>query len=367
VLSSPLANGLALRALADTHACLANVLALLSFVALLVGHERKYLWVFAGALGWSLLVKETSYFLLPFYAGVLVVERVKTGARGASRAGVWLALAMVPLLTLGLSMLLLGGPAELYAVVRTAATRNAVEPHPYLEAFGSGPWYEYFVDFLLLSPLTTLLFIAFCGHFATSAEKPRATSLVLAYFAFCLGVLAALPKNPRFALSLEPLLRIGAASMLVVLARPLFASKLRPELVLAAGAAALVLLDVRSFKRFFVTGKIYDPVAYNLLVTARMIPANQEPQTPEAYLSLSLRRYQARDFEASIAASLEAIRLRPAYADAYNNLGLGYAELGRWHLAVAALAEALRLRPGFELAKNNLAWARARAAAAQGK
>jgi hypothetical protein len=304
--------------------------------------------------------------LVPFYGGVLLLERATNRAPSSGRARVWLALGLVPLITLAISLALLGGPNRFYEVVHTAAARNAVEPHPYLQAFGSGPWYEYFADFLLLSPLTLLLFTGFCGHFVTSSDKSRATTLVLFYFAFYLVVLAALPKNPRFALPLDPLVRIGAASMVVVLTERLSGTQRRAAVVLAASLALLLIVDFRAFKRYFVTGKIYDPVAYNLLVSARMIPSNEETQTPEAYLAASLRQYRAGEFAASIVASQQALRLRPADADAYNNLGLGYAALGHWHLASAALEEALRLRPSYALAGNNLAWVRARAASDAG-
>jgi len=367
-LSSPLANGLALRALSDTHGCLASMLALLSFAALVVRAEQKYLWVFAASLAWSLLVKETAYLLLPFYAGVLLLERVKRAHSPRSiHTRALLAVALVPLLTLAISMALLGGPTRFYEVVRIVTALNAINPHPYLEAFGAGPWYEYFIDFLLLSPLTALLFLAFCGHVIASADKSRATALVLSFFAFYLVILAALPKNPRFSLPLDPLLRIGVAGMLVTLTQQ-FKTRTQADFVLAAALAVLLVFDLRAFAKYFVAGKIYDPIAYNLLAAARIIPtSSQTPtqtQTAEAFFALSLRQYQAHAFAESIAASQEAIRLRPEYADAFNNLGLAYAELGDWNQAIAALEEAIRLRPSYQLARNNLAWIRTRASGA---
>jgi 4-amino-4-deoxy-L-arabinose transferase-like glycosyltransferase len=275
LLSSPLANHLASRALADTHAALASVSTLLCFVALILWGESRFLWGFGAALAWSLLVKETSYLLLPFYVLALGWEHWKRPS--ANRWRVWLVLGVVPLLTLGISTLLFGGLGRFYDVVRVVTTLNAMEPHPYLQAFSSGPWYEYFVDFLLLSPLTALLFFAFCGHFllgrAPESSSSRATSLLLSFFAFTLLVLAPLPKNPRFVLPLDPLLRIGAASMVLALAERLFKAKVHASIAAIVALAALVWLDWAAFERYFVAAKIYDPVAYNLLEVARMIPA----------------------------------------------------------------------------------------------
>jgi Flp pilus assembly protein TadD len=81
--------------------------------------------------------------------------------------------------------------------------------------------------------------------------------------------------------------------------------------------------------------------------------------SPEALVSLSRTRFEARDFTTSAEASRAAISLRPENAEAFNNLGLALAELGKHDDAIAAFESALRIQPGFELARNNLAWTRA--------
>ncbi len=81
-------------------------------------------------------------------------------------------------------------------------------------------------------------------------------------------------------------------------------------------------------------------------------------QTPERLLNLSLRYYEAKQFEKSIDAAKEALKLRPDYDLAYNNICAAYNALGQWDKAIEAGEKAIRLNPNNQLAKNNLAWSK---------
>jgi tetratricopeptide (TPR) repeat protein len=87
------------------------------------------------------------------------------------------------------------------------------------------------------------------------------------------------------------------------------------------------------------------------------IEAVTREKTPENYLTLSLRYYEARQFEKSIEASQEALKLKPDFAAAYNNSCAAYNELKMWDKGIEACQQALKIDPGFQLAKNNLNWA----------
>jgi tetratricopeptide (TPR) repeat protein len=71
----------------------------------------------------------------------------------------------------------------------------------------------------------------------------------------------------------------------------------------------------------------------------------------------SLQLYQAAQYEQSIAAARNALKLNPDYAAAWNNIAAANASLRRWDEAIAAAQKAIALQPDFQLAKNNLAWA----------
>ena len=90
-----------------------------------------------------------------------------------------------------------------------------------------------------------------------------------------------------------------------------------------------------------------------------------EKTTPESLLELSLARYRSGDYEKSIEAAREALRLRPYYDLAYNNICAAYNKLEEWDKAVEAGELAVKLNPGNHLAKNNLSFARKRQAASR--
>lgn len=83
-------------------------------------------------------------------------------------------------------------------------------------------------------------------------------------------------------------------------------------------------------------------------------------QTPEAYLAISLARYQEKRYDDAIAACKSAIALRPDYAEAWNNLCASSNQLGQYEQAINACEQALRVKPELELARNNLEFARRR-------
>jgi tetratricopeptide (TPR) repeat protein len=80
--------------------------------------------------------------------------------------------------------------------------------------------------------------------------------------------------------------------------------------------------------------------------------------TPEDLLNLSLKYYQARQFNKSIQAASEALKLKPDYALAYNNICAAYNELKQWDKAIEAGEKAVKLAPDNQLARNNLLWAK---------
>ena len=100
-----------------------------------------------------------------------------------------------------------------------------------------------------------------------------------------------------------------------------------------------------------------DIFARNLLTQAQQ----SAPQTPEAYLALSLTRYQEKRYQEAIAACKVALALRPGYAEAWNNVCASSNQLGQYDQAITACEEALRFQPDLALARNNLEYARQRA------
>ena len=80
-------------------------------------------------------------------------------------------------------------------------------------------------------------------------------------------------------------------------------------------------------------------------------------QSADSWVNESLRLYQASQYEQSIAAARNALKLNPSDAIAWNNIAAANASLHHWDDAIAAAQKAVALQPDFQLAKNNLAWA----------
>jgi protein O-mannosyl-transferase len=101
--------------------------------------------------------------------------------------------------------------------------------------------------------------------------------------------------------------------------------------------------------------------------TYRLLAAWQAGELPNAstrvrsmatapyFLEVSALCYQSGEFEQSIEAAKEAVKLRPDYAEAYNNIAAAYRANGNWDAATEAARQALRLRPDFKMAQENLA------------
>jgi len=92
-----------------------------------------------------------------------------------------------------------------------------------------------------------------------------------------------------------------------------------------------------------------DPVALQAMRT----PAAQDAAY---WVNESLLFYQSAQYEASIAAARNALKLNPGFAVAWNNIAASEAALHRWDDAICAAQKAVALQPDFQLAKNNLAW-----------
>ncbi len=89
----------------------------------------------------------------------------------------------------------------------------------------------------------------------------------------------------------------------------------------------------------------------------KIIDQIKQNPDPSLYLDLSIKYYVIGDYEMSIAACKELLKLAPNNADAYNNMCVAYNQLKQWKLGAEACKKALEINSDFQLAKNNLKWA----------
>ena len=100
--------------------------------------------------------------------------------------------------------------------------------------------------------------------------------------------------------------------------------------------------------------KNYRTVSYMQSRVQRAIQEAAKNKSPENYLNLSVRYYEAGQYEKCIEAAQDALKLKPDFASAYNNICSAYNEMKMWDKAIEACHQALTIEPEFELAKNNL-------------
>ena len=74
------------------------------------------------------------------------------------------------------------------------------------------------------------------------------------------------------------------------------------------------------------------------------------------FVNASLAAYRAGQFQQSIAAAQQALKVNPHSAEAWNNIGAGYGAMHQWAPAIAAEQEAVKLAPDLQIARNNLRW-----------
>jgi TPR repeat len=371
--ASPVARGLARRALMDSEYWLISAATLFAFLYFIELPTTRRFMLFLGLATAGLCVKETTIFFLPFFVLVLLWLRFKY--REPITARHFLAMLVPPILVFVIYTLILGGASWAPAMFNVLFGANILQPTSYHLAYESGPWYSYMVDYFVLSPLFSLLFFLFCGYYLAQSEKSRPITVLLVFFVYHLVPFAFLPKNVRYAVDLDTVYRLCGSLMLVMLLEQYFLNPRLRKILLVGSLALMIHLDVATYYKMFITHKVYDLVSSNFLTVEKFVPSSLavwaggndpssfstndlESRTADNHFQLSLRYYQTGQFENAIEEAGAALKLRPEFAEAYNNMGAAYGALGLWEKEISACEKALLIRPDFQLAKNNLEWAK---------
>lgn len=271
---SPLLCTLSGRALSDVDSCFFHILVLFTFIQYIQSPNNKRFLYFIGALVFNILVKETGGFLIPFYTLILLYYR-NTQKKSAIQNWHIVGSVVLPILISGfIVMILVGDFSSIIAIVKVLI-RNNVSSNTlidYVKNYNSGPWYLYIINFLLLSPLTILLFLIYIFHYVIQAKKHPVISLLLLYIAYSLVIYDFLPKNVRYVVQLDVLIRICGVFFLVNALQYIKLQAVRKNIGLVAIVLIMMSYDIFNYRKFFVIRKIYDPISYDLLKTEKIIP-----------------------------------------------------------------------------------------------
>lgn len=260
---SPLHLGLARRALSDSLVGALCVLCLWAFIRLLTSEKKSPVRSLGLAFLYAatFLAREGAVILVPISLALAGFHCVRK--RKKPDFLMWAAVSVIPLaLAVAAAALACGGLETLREVF--AANFNSVRTNAYAQKYGSGPWYRYFLDFLLISPASTLLYLVWLVFLAGGRELDEKGWLWVLVPLLFLPLAAPITKNVRYALLLESPIRLGAVLLLQDLLGP-SKQQGRSWGWMAAVIFLLVWADLDAFFRIFVAGGLYDPMTAFLL------------------------------------------------------------------------------------------------------
>ncbi|MDQ6858180.1 MAG: glycosyltransferase family 39 protein [Chloroflexota bacterium] len=261
VTTSPLLLGLGRRALTDALFVLVTWVAIWAMLRVFgAARPRDYVAAVV-AMGIAFGVKESFALFAVAVAAMFLI--------GPPRRLRWWDLSLVigPPIVYALGFTLAGGhPSDLVALERIFLSYRA-EPGGYELTYGSGPFYQPILDFLILSPAVTMLAIVAVGAAVVGTDlgaRRLAAMAVVLFVGF--GILL---KDVRYAAAVAPLLALLTGWALAE-------RFLRPRGLLQVGGAVAILVNASIefwiFWTVFVVGAVYDPVLVNLLRALHAIP-----------------------------------------------------------------------------------------------
>jgi hypothetical protein len=267
--ASPLLLAMSRRVLIESVFNLLLCLSVWLFLDYLVLRKRLTYVLFLGVLALALMFKESCVVLIPFFIlmGWIYPSEKKIGIKefiGLSLA-VLIGGMLVPGLIVGWERWV-GALDKLYHLQHTVFLIN-----PYVAKYCAGPWYRYLMDFLLLSPLTLILFLGYIFYYVMKAKNDFNTNYLLIYFVSSYVLMLPLQKNIRYVINLEMVVAIFSAVMIHELVRRYALDSWREWLMVAA-VVLIFFVDYSSFNHIFVMGNLLDPVTVRLLSHRGIIP-----------------------------------------------------------------------------------------------
>ena len=271
--SSPLLLGMSRRALSDSLINLLwGAIAWVYFDFIKFKSKTSYI-ILLILLPLAISIKESSIVLLLFcglFAGIY-----NWVYNGKLKWSYILGLFTGTLTILGAVYIFVLGPTNMMVGIHSIFVshfKDALRENPYAILYASGPWFRYIIDFMLLSPLITLLFIGYVFHIVSKRLFTWEISFFLIYFCTLYGALGLMPhrKLIRFITNGDMVLNLFAVFMLFEIFRSKD-EKLMYSRILAV-AVIIFFSNYTNFISMFIHGGLLDPTSYHLLMLRGMIP-----------------------------------------------------------------------------------------------
>jgi len=265
---SPINMAMARRALMDSTANLFICLAVWLFLDSLKEDRLLKKILFVLAYSAAILIRENSALLSIFFLAYILIRSSIIRENKARIADI-LTTTFIPFIIVGIAYIVAAGGVS--QVANTARIiLNSPKTNLYAINFGSGPWFRYLIDFMLLSPWVLILFIGFIFYYIMKDKGQEEVNYLLFFFLSSIIIFSFFTKNIRYLIFLDMPLRLSAILMLNELTKRIFKDRFFVALFIIV--LLVSLSDYRSFDYLFVKNGIYDPVSCWLLQASRIIP-----------------------------------------------------------------------------------------------
>jgi hypothetical protein len=257
------------RALSDSFVALFMTLSIWLFLDIILnkGNIIKKCF-FVASFTLSILSKESSViFLAPFLVYSLVHKFKYQGKIKMSE--LFFIFASPIALTAFVYLNLSGGFSNILSVARIILTSPATNKYAFL--YGSGPWFRYVIDYILLSPWVMLLSLGYIYYLLLNLKNIDSIDtyfLVIMITSFILFNL--FTKNLRYIMVLDMPIRLFAVSMMCKLIQ--IGNKRLKFIIISIAVLLICVSDFILFNKFFVKKDLYDPTSVYLLKIRRIIP-----------------------------------------------------------------------------------------------
>jgi hypothetical protein len=221
----------------------------------------------------AITFKEASLILVPFFVAAGLIGR-RTGS--AIKISQILGIIVYPLVLIVLFYGWIYGGSGIFKTAVMTFGQTHLSPHypnPYAIKYCSGPWFRYLLDFLLLTPIITLLFVGYTGYLCIERKALDFNkTYFLLYFVYVYGVLSCLAhsKVVRFVLNLEMVMALFAVFMLVEVLKGL--KLVKKQFFVFFFAFGIFIFNWFSFVDLFYKPSLLDPISVYLLAFRHFIP-----------------------------------------------------------------------------------------------
>jgi len=266
---SPLTMAMAKRALSDSMGNMFSALSIWLFLSFLTDKKIFNFIIFTFVYAFAILIRQQSVFLICFFSFYFLIYKY---IYKVNIPKIYFpAIIFSPLFIVG-SVWLISSQSLTNLIHMIKLSSPLIGPNEYAMLFYRGPWFRYIIDYLLISPLVTILALSFIIY--VLANRSFLKDYKISYFLISFFILYILlssfdySKNVRYAINLDMMMRLFAVLMLKeIFKKSRFMSDFVFMIILF-----LCFTDYLNFIYLFCQRNIYDPVSFVLLKVRQFIP-----------------------------------------------------------------------------------------------